>query len=147
MKTSDEGLGLIEAREGVRLKAYTDTKGIWTIGVGHTAAAGEPHPREGMTITEAEARAILARDLGAVEAAINAAVKVPLTQHQFDALASLVFNIGVGGFRKSSVLRKLNAKDYAGASAAILMWNKPSEIMSRRRGERAQFDGRPVARV
>lgn len=139
MKTSDAGRKAITQREGNKLKAYQDTKGIWTIGVGHTAAAGSPAPKHGMVITAAQSDAILARDLADVEAAVNGAVKVPLSQNQFDALVSLAFNIGNGAFRKSTLVKRLNAGDVQGAADAFLMWNKPPEIMGRRRGERKQF--------
>jgi lysozyme len=66
-------------------------------------------------------------------------VKVPLTQNQFDALYSLCFNIGEGAFKKSTVVKRLNANDYKGAADAILMWNKPSVLEKRRKRERDLF--------
>lgn len=139
MKTSAAGRAAIAQREGNKLKAYRDTKGIWTIGVGHTAAAGDPKPKAGMTITAAQSDQILARDLASVEAAVNSAVEVPLTQSQFDALVSLAFNIGSGAFKKSTLVKRLNAGDVAGAGAAFMMWNKPKEIIGRRKTEQRQF--------
>ena len=68
-------------------------------------------------------------------------MKVPLTQNQFDALYSLCFNIGETNFKKSTVVRKLNEKDYQGAADAILMWNKPAVLEGRRKRERALFLG------
>ena len=139
MKTSKAGITAIEAREGVRLKAYRDTKGILTIGVGHTSAAGDPSVRAGMCITHDECDTILSRDLADCEAAVNSAVKIKITQGEFDALVSLAFNIGTGGFVKSSVVKRLNAGDRKGAAAAIMMWNKPPEIIGRRTSEMRQF--------
>lgn len=139
MKTSPAGLAALTAREGVRLHAYFDTRGIPTIGVGHTSAAGPPRPYIGLTITADQCTAILAQDVTPCEAAIKAGVKATLTQNQYDALVSLAFNIGVGGFLGSTVLRRLNAGQYRGAALAFAMWNKPSEIMGRRRSEIAQF--------
>jgi GH24 family phage-related lysozyme (muramidase)/peptidoglycan hydrolase-like protein with peptidoglycan-binding domain len=139
MKTSAAGRAKIAQREGNKLKAYRDTKGIWTIGVGHTAAAGAPAPKAGMTITATQSDQILARDLASVEAAVNSAVKVPVTQNQFDAMVSLAFNIGNGAFKKSTVVKRLNAGDVSGAGAAFMMWNKPKEIIGRRKTEQAQF--------
>ena len=139
MKTSAAGRAAIAQREGNKLKAYRDTKGIWTIGVGHTAAAGAPAPKAGMTITAAQSDEILARDLADVEAAVNSAVKVKVTQNQFDAMVSLAFNIGNGSFKKSTVVKRLNAGDVAGAGAAFMLWNKPPEIIGRRKTEQAQF--------
>lgn len=139
MKTSAAGRKTLEAREGVRLKAYRDSVGVWTIGVGHTAAAGAPVPKAGLTITADECDAIFARDLVKYEKTVNDSVKVPITQTEFDALVSLCFNIGQGGFAKSTVVRRLNVGDRAGAAAAFMMWRKPKEIIGRRTGEMKQF--------
>lgn len=139
MKTSAAGRAAIAQREGNKLKAYRDTKGIWTIGVGHTAAAGAPAPKAGMTITAAQSDEILSRDLADTEAAVNSAIKVPVSQKQFDAMVSLAFNIGSGGFKKSTVVKRLNAGDVAGAASAFMMWNKPPEIIGRRQTEQKQF--------
>jgi len=144
MKTSKAGRDAISGHEGVRLKAYRDSAGIWTIGVGHTAAAGPPKPVPGMTISQDECDDILSRDLEKFEAVIDAAVTVPLNQNEFDALVSLVFNIGGGAFGRSTVRRKLNAGDRAGAADAFLMWNKAGGrvvrgLTIRRKAERALF--------
>jgi len=139
MKTSEAGVTAIIQREGERLHAYKDTVGVLTIGVGHTSAAGSPHVFPGMTITKAESRRILIADLAAVEKDVNDLVMVPLNQHQFDALVSFVFNIGRTAFAKSTLLRKLNAKDYRGAADQFLMWVKQKELTGRRKQERAQF--------
>lgn len=139
MKTSKAGLKTLEAREGVRLKAYKDSVGIWTIGVGHTSMAGPPVVTPKLTITSDECDEIFARDIAKYEATVNSAVKVPISQTEFDALVSLCFNIGQGGFSKSSVVKRLNSGDRAGAAKAFLMWNKPKEIIGRRTGEMRQF--------
>lgn len=124
MRTSAAGRKAIAAHEGNVLTAYQDSVGVWTIGVGHTAAAGAPAPKKGMKITAAESDEILSRDLANVEAEVSKQVKVPLSQNQFDALVSLVFNIGGTAFRKSTLLRKLNAGDYQGAADQFRVWNK-----------------------
>lgn len=148
MKTSPEGRALIESREGVVLSAYKDSAGILTIGVGHTSAAGEPKVTAGLTITARQASEILTRDLAVFEKAVNADVKVPLNQNEFDALVSLVFNIGAGAFKGSTLLRKLNAGDRAGAAEQFLVWNKITVngkkqtlrgLTTRREAERKQF--------
>ncbi|WP_363346271.1 lysozyme [Methylocystis echinoides] len=136
---SAAGRALLIQREGFKTKAYTDTKGIWTIGVGHTAAAGPPFPAPGMTITRAQVDEILAKDLPHYEQLVERNVRVPLTQGQFDALASLAFNIEAAVSQKSTVVKRLNAGNYRGAADAILMWNKPREIRKRRLGEYRQF--------
>jgi len=139
MKTSKAGLKTLEAREGVRLKAYKDSVGIWTIGVGHTSMAGPPVVTPKLTITSAECDEIFARDIAKYEATVNSAVKVQISQTEFDALVSLCFNIGQGGFARSTVVKRLNTGDRAGAAKAFLMWNKPKEIIGRRTGEMRQF--------
>lgn len=139
MKVSVNGRALLIQREGFKTKAYKDTKGIWTIGVGHTAAAGLPIPVPGMTITRAQVDEILAKDLPHYEQLVERNVRVPLTQGQFDALVSLAFNIEAVVSQKSTVVKRLNAGNYRGAADAILMWNKPPEIRKRRMGEYRQF--------
>lgn len=146
MKTSADGRRRIAAREGVKLKRYRDSVGIWTIGTGHTAAAGPPDPNVVKTITMAENDAILARDLAKFEAGVDAAIKRPMTQNQFDAFVSLAFNIGIGAFSKSSVARRFNAGDAAGAAAAFMLWTKAGGrvlqgLVNRRHSEMAQFKG------
>ena len=136
---SPAGRAALIRREGCRLGAYLDSVGVPTIGVGHTGRAGPPSVAMGMTITQAEADAILARDLAPFEFAVNRAVTVPTTVNQFDACVSLAFNIGATGFAGSTVVHKLNAGDIGGAADAFLMWVRPPELRLRRDGERAQF--------
>jgi lysozyme len=131
---SDIGLNVLKEREGVRLTAYKDSVGVWTIGWGHTAGV-----KRGDRITRETAEAYLAADIDTHAAPILAAVTVPLEDHEADALVSVAFNIGVGGFKRSTFLRKLNAGDKAGCAEALLDWNKPPEIKTRRAAERAQF--------
>lgn len=144
MQTSPAGRAFISLKEGKRLSAYQDSVGIWTIGVGHTAAAGSPSPVKGMTITDAECDAILARDLATFEAGVSAAVTVPIAQHRFDALASFAFNVGLVALRGSTLLRKLNALDYEGAATQFGAWVKAGGktlpgLVSRRADEAALF--------
>lgn len=138
MKTSPAGVIAIRQREGCVLHAYRDTRGIPTIGVGHVDAS-PPVTKMGMTLSQPEADVLLSVDLGPFEAAVNAAVKAPVTQNQFDACVSLAFNIGAHGFVGSTVVHKLNAHDPAGAADAFLMWERPPELKKRRIEERAQF--------
>ena len=147
MNTSPQGRADITQREGVRHWSYRDIRGIWTIGVGHTAAAGLPIPVPGLSISQAEADQIFHRDLAPIIAALNTYAP-GLTQNQFDALVSLAFNIGTSAFRGSTVLRMLRAGNVNAAGRAILMWNRPPEIMARRNGEYVQFlHGEYVARI
>lgn len=137
MKTSERGVELIRDREGCLLKAYRDTVGVWTIGVGHTAGVTEND-----RCSEAQATAWLAEDLAWSEEAVNAGVKVPLDQHQFDALVSFTFNVGRYAFASSTMLRLLNAGEAPAVVARQFdRWNIPPEIVSRRMGEKAQFLG------
>lgn len=139
MQISQAGLLAIKSYEGVRLTAYDDGVGVWTIGVGHTKGV-----KRGDTITMDQVDEFLRQDLQEAEAAVNDAVKVPLTQGQFDSLVSWTFNLGAGAFRGSTLLKKLNAKDYDGAADEILRWNKAGGrvlpgLVKRRISERIMF--------
>ncbi len=138
MKMSEQGINALIAREGCVLTAYKDTQGVWTIGVGHTSMAGNPIVTPGMKITQAEAEAVLAKDLVKYEQVIEKALRVPVEQNEFDALVSICFNVGPR-FADSTCIRKLNNKDRAGAASAIMLWSKPPEIVGRRRSEQRQF--------
>ncbi len=139
MDLSAVGRAVLIAREGRRLEAYRDSVGVWTIGVGHTAAAGPPIPRTGLRLTAEEADALFARDVARYVRTVAEAVPEPLPQHAFDALVSLCFNIGPAAFLRSTVLRRLQAGDRAGAAEAILLWNRPAVLIPRRQGELDQF--------
>jgi lysozyme len=137
MKTSTQGRRAIMAREGVRLKAYQDVAGVWTIGYGHTPS------HKGETITQKEAEYILEADLGRFERAVSRAITKPMTQNQFDAMVSLAFNIGEAAFDRSTVARLFNLGDIDGAADAFLLWRRagtnPTVLLPRRRQEREQF--------
>jgi lysozyme len=138
MAITKSTLSYITEEEGKRNKAYKDTKGLWTIGVGHLIRPGEEHLITA-TLTDEEVEELLRSDLKWCSEAVEGAVKVPLQQAQFDALYSLCFNIGGTAFKNSTVVRKLNAGDYQGAADAILMWNKPAVLEKRRKRERDLF--------
>ncbi|MBM3603623.1 MAG: lysozyme [Alphaproteobacteria bacterium] len=147
MQTSEKGIALIKAHEGLRLEAYPDPAHGWsvpTIGYGHTSAAGSPPVTKGMRITEAGATEILRTDLRKFERYVMDAVTVPLNQNQFDALVSFTFNLGPGNLRNSTLLRKLNARDYAGAADQFGQWVKAGGktlpgLVKRRKAERDLF--------
>ena len=107
MKTSPKGIALIKEFEGLRLKAYKCPGGVWTIGYGHTVGV-----KPGMVISEAQAEEYLKADLIAFERYLNG-LRLALNQNQFDALISLIYNIGIGNFQKSTLLRKarINTND------------------------------------
>lgn len=130
----------IKDHEGLRLTAYKDGGGVWTIGYGHTGA----DVREGLTIPLSEAERLLTRDLKTAEGHVNGAVQVKLTQNQFDALVSFVYNVGGEAFRTSTMLRLLNAGDYVGAANQFPRWNKDNGkvvqgLINRRAKERDLF--------
>jgi lysozyme len=139
-KLSQEGLNHIKKSERLRLTAYLPTKDdVWTIGWGHTKTA-----RKGMVITEKQAQKLLRQDLAWVRTTISTLVRVPLSQSQYDALASFIFNIGRTKFAKSTLLRKLNSGDYLGAANEFPRWNKQKGkvlrgLTRRRKEERASF--------
>lgn len=148
MKTSDAGIALIKRWEGERLSAYLCPAGVWTIGVGHTAAMGDPAPVSGMRITSDEATAILRRDLERVEKDVEAAVTVDLSKRQFDTLVSFVFNVGIGAFRKSTLLKKLNAGQYESIPTELMKWTRVNGqvnqgLVNRRKAEADYWRGAP----
>lgn len=106
MKISERGIEFIIKEEGEVLTAYICPAGVWTIGVGHTGK----DVKGGMKITKEQSRELLKSDLSRFEKAVNTYIKQELKQAQFDALTSLSFNIGVGNFSKSTLVRKINAK-------------------------------------
>jgi lysozyme len=138
MHISDYGLAKLSQREGLRLCAYKDTRGILTIGVGHADNAFFP-VRPGLIITKEKALWLLRHDVGEVEAMLNASLKTPVNQNQWDALVSLGFNIGVGALHRSSALVYLNANEIQRAADAFLLWRHPPELAGRRADERRQF--------
>ncbi len=151
MKISEAGLALISSFEGLRLAAYLDPVRIPTIGWGHTG----PDVRLGMTITQARAVELLREDTSAAAADVNRLVTRPLTQPQFDALVSLVFNAGTAPLSPGTLGRKLNAGDVAGAAAEFGRWVKGKDksgqfvtlagLVRRRAAEEAMFKGSAAA--
>jgi lysozyme len=139
-EVSQVGIDLVKHFEGCRLSAYQDQKGIWTIGYGHTRGVSQ-----GMTCTQADSDHWLAEDMAMAAAVITERVKAPLTQSQFDALTSLTFNIGAFRFTTSTLLKKLNAGDVAGAAAEFGKWIQAGTrvsagLITRRAAERALFE-------
>ena len=138
MAIAQSTLAFIVKEEGSRNKAYKDSKGLLTIGVGHLIKADEPHLKDA-TLTDEQVEELLKSDLKWCSEAVESSVKVPLNQNQYDALYSLCFNIGETNFRNSTVVKKINAGDMNGAAAAIEMWNKPAVLINRRKREKALF--------
>ncbi len=119
MNVSEAGLDLIRQYEGCRLTAYDDSVAVHTIGFGHTLGVCK-----GDTCTQEQAEQWLKEDAHHAENCVNHCVSVELTQGEFDALVSFVFNLGCGSLTGSTLLRKLNAGDYDGAGLEFARWNK-----------------------
>jgi lysozyme len=149
MIISSRGSQVLIDREGCKLTAYQDSVGVWTIGIGHTSAAGEPQVTPGMTITYKEAWKIFADDNNEFEEVVNETITSPMDQHEFDAFVSICFNLGETQFRSATFVERFNADaSKESVTEAILWWNKPGEIIPRRQGEATQFrDAIYIARI
>jgi lysozyme len=140
MRTNEAGLRIIKESEGCELTAYRCPAGIWTVGWGSTGA----DVREGMAITAEQAEARLLKDVARAEEAVRSMVSVPLNENQFSALVSLVFNLGSGKIRFSTLINKLNVADYQGAANEFPRWvyaggRKLAGLELRREKERSLF--------
>lgn len=137
-RTSARGMMEIISHEAIVLSRYRDVKGIWTIGVGHTAAAGAPDPEQvSRTLTLEEALAIFRDDLQRYERRVRAAFTRPLAQHEFDAAVSFDFN--TGGIDRATWVETFNAGNRALAIEQIMNWRKPLQIIPRREREQRLF--------
>lgn len=145
---------LVERFEGWSETPYLDEAGLWTIGYGHLIVAGDgywhpEHNPDGIKkIDRAQGAAQLAKDMRTAENAVSQYVTVPITENQRAALVSLAFNIGAGAFGGSTLVKKLNAGDVAGAAEQFKVWNKVTKdgtlvasagLTSRRATERETF--------
>jgi lysozyme len=147
MKTSPRGIEDLVLSEGLRTKAYRDSVGIWTIGVGHAATSGKPPiPKAGMTITRQEALDILARDLAEREVTVSR-VLGPVPQSVFDGAMSFHFN--TGKIKVASWVAAYKRGDMKEAERLFMLYNKPSEIIGRRKREadlifRGKYHSKPT---
>lgn len=141
MKINAAGLELIKAFEGCRLTAYRDAVGVLTIGYGSTGN----HVYPGKKITQQQAEDLLRQDLSRFEIGVNAQLGgVPTTENQRAAMIALAFNIGLGAFARSSVLRNHKARKYTAAANSFLLWVKGGGrtlpgLVRRRRAERSLY--------
>lgn len=138
MKTPRVALDIITQEEALRLTSYRDSKGVLTIGWGHTKP---PIPDK---ITKEEARELLRQDLSEAEGAVERLVEVVLSARQFGALVSFVFNVGQGNLSRSTLRRLLNGGDYEGAAREFRKWRKSggkilSGLLTRRGREEQLF--------
>lgn len=149
VKTSDRGKALIKSFEGCKLMPYKDGGGIYTVGWGHTGAGCRP----GFEITQEQADTLFDEDVAHFEKGVLDLVLVPITQGQFDALVSFAYNVGLDqdedtkaeGLGDSTLLKKLNARDFSGAAIEFLKWNKDNGkvvagLTRRRIAELAMFE-------
>lgn len=113
------GMALTRGFEGLRLEAYLDQRGVWTVGYGHTG----PGVHAGLTITEADAEAFLASDIAGAVGAVNRLVTRDVSQNQFDALVDFTYNLGAANLARSTLLREVNAGNFAAAAKEFLVWD------------------------
>ena len=142
MNISQEGLSLIKKFEGCELEAYKCAAGVWTIGYGSTKGV-----KEGDTITQEEADSLLLHEMDEYESYINDMVKSDLKQNEFDSLVSWVFNLGPSNLSSSTLLQKLNNKNWDEVPAQIKRWNKAGGkvlqgLIRRREAEALLFEGK-----
>lgn len=148
-RVSTNGISEIVRHEGEILYVYADPVGLLTMGVGHLLTPTEKRIyTEGQKITREFSRRLLRKDLQRFEDCVDKLVRVPLTQNQFDSLVSLAFNIGEANFERSTLLKRLNQKDYDGAARAFMSWTKAREngvlkelpgLVTRRKAEKRIF--------
>lgn len=139
MTYTQAAVDLIKSFEGCVLKAYTCPAGKPTIGYGSTEGV-----RLGMTISRPQAEQMLSGHLAKITPEVAKLVKTKLSQNQFDAVVSFVYNVGVGNFKSSTMLRLLNSGDISGAAAEFPRWNKADGkelpgLTRRRKAEQALF--------
>lgn len=140
MRCNDAGLNLIKSFEGCKLTAYQDQGGVWTIGFGSTGHAAY----KGNSIDQTTADVILCEDLGMTEEGVAKRLRVKVNENQFSAMVCLAFNIGLGNFGMSTLLKKVNSGDFKGAASEFERWTKIQRQVSagltrRRKAERALF--------
>jgi lysozyme len=138
MKTGTKGIELIKHFEGCELEAYNCAAGVWTIGYGHIKGVTPES-----VITQEQAEQMLVEELNEYEGYINDMVTTPLSQNQFDALVSWVYNLGGGNLKASTLLKVLNSGDFNGVPAQLMRWNKAGgkvlEGLTRRRQAEADL--------
>ena len=138
LKFSPMGEKTLIMSEGMKTKPYKDSQGNWTVGIGHLIT----DPSEKHTYTPDEVHALLQKDLPKYEEAVTKAVKVPITQNQYDALVHFTFNVGTGGLAKSSIVKNINAGRMDEAANGFLKYVKQPELLGRRQLEQRMFIGK-----
>ena len=148
VKVSNASIQLIKHHEGVRYKPYRCPAGLWTVGVGHLIGDGKSLPSEwNRTFTQAEVNGILAKDLRRFELGVSKMLpNVPLRQHEFDALVSFCFNLGLGCFQRSTIRQALLRGDKEAAMESLVKYCRAGGkilkgLQNRRLDERRLFLG------
>lgn len=137
MRVSQRGRRLIERFEGLRLDAYRDIAGVWTIGYGHTGPAAKP----GAHITKERAQELLEIDLDRFERCVQRAITAPMNQNQFDAFVAFAYNIGCAAFTRSTAVLRFNDGDAPEPVVAAWGWwvraggRRVEGLVKRRRAE------------
>jgi lysozyme len=137
---SDNGMNITKQFEGLRLSAYADQVGVWTIGYGHTGLG----VYAGLTITQDQADAFLGSDVAGAVACVNRLLTSDINQNQFDALVDFVFNLGCANLASSTLLRFVNSGDFADAAAQFQRWDHAGGVvvpglLQRRQAEATLF--------
>jgi lysozyme len=133
---SEKGIEFLTNLEGFKTKAYKDSKQLWTIGIGHLIDLTKERDLLTRELTKSEVQKLFDKDLDRFELAVKNSIKVPLKKYQFDALVSLAFNIGENAFKKSTLVRLINAKaPVSEIIKAFALWKNPQEIRTRRAKE------------
>lgn len=143
---SEEGLALTKGFEGLRLGAYQDCAGVWTIGYGHTGS----DVQEGGTVSEFEAEALLRADIASAVGCVRRAVEAAITQAQFDALVDFCFNVGRRSFLLSSLLKYVNRGEFESVPVQFGLWvhaggKEVPGLVRRRKAEAEMFAGKAMA--
>ena len=144
MHISPSGIDLIRNFESLRLNAYDDGVGVWTIGYGTTKYPNGIRVKKGDVCTLDQAKAYMQHDLKKFERTVNSTVKVPVNQNQFDALVSLAYNIGPTAFEESTLVKRLNEKNYKAAAEQFGLWvnargKRMQGLVNRRAAESTLF--------
>jgi lysozyme len=143
LELSQKGMSTVQYYEGLRLQPYAEVRGRYAIGYGHHVKQGEDYSKG---ITKKQADALLRKDLRNASNSVVELVNVPVSQGQYDALVSFVFNVGPSNFAGSTLLKKLNSGDYEGAAREFQKWTKAGKpgktlpgLVARRHAEKDLF--------
>ncbi|EJN4070720.1 lysozyme [Salmonella enterica] len=143
---SSQGLDLIKEFEGLKLNAYRDSGGIWTVGYGYTGIVNGRKINSETVLTEDRATYYLIKELDSISVNINKLITVKLNQHQYDAIMSFVYNIGINNFKHSTLLYYININEWSLAANEFIKWDKCKGkkihgLMLRRIKEKRLFTG------